>query len=276
MRMNKLEKEDTTKSLRTPNNLLEYLRCQPSPNEEFFFLLGKHYNSLRLLLNGKLDYLDNQEIKNALFIIELNEFSDDLEGISKICMELDLEIKKHHENLKKISEELRNYKSEQIAREIDALYIEARNYDEYFVMRQWMPKIGRTSFLWLHFSFPRPFSHNPKLSNEENIFNLIASFRIHDNFFKNYLNVLYADGEDGEDFLGKSFEAVSADYKKISEIILEMARFIPEAETEKKIACINAKNISLDEIMKKHPAILFSATKKILLYLENTAKASLN
>lgn len=267
MQLRKLEQEDTAKSHRTPKNLLEYILHQ-SINENFFPLLAKHHKKFKAPINC---ITESPELKSAAFIIDLNGFSNDLAKISEICFEIDNELHDHRNDIKKCHNALQAHSSEELASTLRSIYIDAKEYDEYFQSRGWLPKFDGRPLLPPIFLFKNPFCHNRNLSNEENIFNLVAAFKIHDNFFRNYLNVLYGDGEDGEEFTGKSFEIISSEYKKIKNTIADVLKIIPKSAPEKVVKSVELKRKIVEKTIEKYPATLYLATKKLLLHFENTA-----
>lgn len=271
MQSRKVEQEGTTKPNRTPRNLLEYI-LNKSINEDLFPLLAKHHKSLKALLDCNTDI---SELKSAIFIIDLNKFSNDLAKISELCAKIDIEMHAYHSNLKRSRDALQAYSSKDLASAISSFYIDARNYDERFPVRHWLPKVGGKPLLSTLFLLANPFRHDPDLSNEENIFNLIAAFKIHDDFFRNYLNVLYGDGKEGEEFLRRSFELISAEYKKIKDTIADISKIIPDSAPEKVVKSVERKRRIVEKIIEKYPATLYLATKKLLLHFEGSASTSL-
>lgn len=268
MQSHKSKQGDTTKAGRSPRNLLEYVLDQ-SPNEDLFALLAKHHQSLKIPLSCNANSL---ELKSAIFIVELNKFSTDLIKVAEICAQIDSEVRNHHKNLEKNREALRAYDSEDLANAISSLYIDARNFDKYFPIRHWLGKVNSRPALLPIFLFANPFRRNSNLSNEENICNLAAAFKIHDDFFRNYLNVLYGDGEEGENFAGKSFESVSAEYCKIKGIIADINKIIPDAVPNEVVASVDKKCVLLEKIFEKYPATLYRAIKIILKHLDASEK----
>ncbi len=81
------------------------------------------------------------------------------------------------------------------------------------------------------------------------------------------MNVLYGDGKEGEDFTGRAFEAVSADYKKIKSTLTDVSKCIPEAAPEKIVKSFERKRRIVEKTIEKYPATLYLATKKILLWV---------
>ena len=268
MHSRNLEQEETAKPRRSPRNLLEYI-INTSINDDFFPLLVKHHKNLKTLLKCKPDHPD---LKNAIFIINLNKFSSDLEKISEICAEIDMEIHKNNNSINNIRNALQDYSSKDLAREICAIYNDARNYDERFSFFQIFRINPILPSLLL---FTNPFRHDPILSNEENILNLLSAFKVHDDFLINYLNTLYGDEKDGESFTGKSFELISTDYNKIKETISNISKIIPNSVPDKTAKNIEQKRRIIEKTLEKYPATLYAATKKLLVHLENSASPSL-
>lgn len=271
MQPHNAKRDDTTKAHRTPRNLLEYVLDQ-SPNEDFFPLLAKHHENLKAPLSCNAN---SPEIKSAIFIVELNKFSTDLIKAAKICAQIESEVHNHHKNLENSRGALQAYDSKDLADAISSFYIDARNYDEHFHSRHWRAKINGKLVLPPLFLFANPFRHNSSLFNEENICNLVATFKIHNDFFRNYLNVLYGDGKDGEILIGKSFEAVSSEYSRIKCVVTDLLKIIPGTAPNKIIASIEQKRGLLEKIIEKYPATLYGAIKIILHHFENSAKPSL-
>ncbi len=261
------EKENTTGFKRYPRNLLHYASEQI--NDDLFFLLAKHYKNIREFLGKKNE---SSEIDAAVFVIKLNKFEDDLINIADMCAEISLKNRIKKERLEVTYNALRSCQSEQLLNKVRDFYKRARNYDRCFAWRNSFFKPGESFF------DNSPFYVDPDLSNEENIFRLVNLFNEHDNFFKNFLNVFYSDGEDGVRFLGMSFEAVCEDYTNIKKNIVKISNAIEECysidfsiEVDKDIE-VKCKRI--DEIMEKYPATLYLATKNILYYLDKSVKAN--
>lgn len=264
MHSHNLEQEESVKPHHSPRNLLEYV-INKSINDDFFRLLAKHHKNIKGLLKCKSDC---SSLNSAIFIININNFSSDLEKISKLCAEIDMEIQKENNNISKARDALQNYSSKDLAREICAIYNDAINYDKCFGLFQIFRVKPILPSLLL---FTNPFRHNQNLSNEENILNLLSAFKMHDDFLINYLNALYGDGKDGETFAARSFELISADYKKIKGAISDISKIIQNSAHDKIIKNIERKRITIEKTMEKYPATLYSATKKLLLHLENPA-----
>lgn len=267
MHPQKLEKEDTTKFDRKPRNLLEFISDE-SINESFFPLLAKHHKKLQ----GPLKYITEiPELKDAAFVIDLNGFYNDLAKISEICFKIENEVSSHKNNIERHCKALRTYSSEDLSSKLISFYGKARTYDKYFQLRHFYPKLNGRPFLPMLLFFKNPFYCNKNISNEENILNLISAFKIHENFFIKYLNVLYGDGEDGEEFTGEKFEIISYEYKKIKNTISDVLKIIPEPASERVAKSIELKRRIVEKTIEKYPATLYLATKKLLDYFENTA-----
>lgn len=267
----KSEQDETTKSHRTPKNLLDYILNQ-SIECDFIPLLAKHNRSIEALVKKKTE---NHEIKEAMFVVELNKFGDDLIKIANLCAEINLETRKQRANIENSRKALRGHDSKELAEMLNAFYRDARNYDKNFQIRNWLPKLNGRPFATNLILLFNPFHYNPKLPNEENICGLIAEFNIHENFFINYLNVLYGDGKEGQEFIGKTFEEISSTYKNIKNAVTEISKSIPKSAPERIMKNIQSKHKLLERMLAKYPATLYLATLDILNHLEN-ATTSIN
>jgi hypothetical protein len=268
MKRHKYEHEDTTKHQRAPKNLLNFIREQ-CPDDDFMPQLAKHHKNLKDLLGEEVVI---QQVINDKFIIELNNFRADLIKIASLCSQIDLVLRDHQKNLEKSRELLKEYNSKDLFDMAGRFYHEARKYDEYFGIRRWLPTVnGRPFILDLFFN---PFRHSPDLSNEENICNLFVSFKKHDDFFKNFLNTVYADGDEGAKFMGKDFVDISLEYRKIKKVMTEVSKCIPKSAQDYPVEKIESKYKLLEDILEKYPATLYAATKNILNYLEHSAELS--
>lgn len=268
----KFEQDGTTKAHRIPNSLLDYIQNQ-SLNDDFVSLLTKHHKSLETLLSRKTQ---PPEVKDALFIVELNSFNADLIKAARLCAEINLKTCTPYRGIEMNREAFQNHDAKELAEIIGSFYRDARNYDSNYPVRQLLPKFdGRPFSMDLVLLF-NPFCHNPDLSNEENICNLIAEFNVHAVFFKNFLNTLYGDGNEGLEFFGRTFESVSADYEKILSKIAEISTLIPKSTPERLQGNVESKMDALKQMLEIYPATLYLATKIILNHLENSTTTSLN
>lgn len=256
------EEQDTTENRRKPVDLLDYL-VNGSLDEALVTLLAKHRERLPALLEGGSNC---QAIKDALFIIDLNGFSETLLEIARLSSELQLEWRRHHENLERLHDALQCFDSEKLAQQIGRFYREARNHDRYFELARWQLCFNGGPIL-LPF-FLCPFSFDPDVSNADNLCNLVAAYRIHEKFFQGYLNVLYADGDEGEKFLGKAFGDVSAEHRQIREVVTEVADLLPAAALKGLIQGIEQKQQALSALFKGQPATLHKAMTTLLSSLE--------
>jgi hypothetical protein len=257
------ENQDTTETRRKPVDLLDYL-VNGSLDEELVTLLARHRERLPALLEGGSQ---GQAIEDALFIIELNGFSKVLLEVARLSDELHLEWRRHHENLEKLHDALRGFDAEELANQMGRFYLEARRYDRYFEIARWQLRFkGRPVFLPF---FPCPFSFDPSVPNADNLCNLVAAHRVHERFFQTYLNVLYADGVEGERFLGRSFGDVAAEHRAICEVVAEVADLLPDAALDGVIEGIEQKRQALEALLKGHPATLHKAMTTLVSSLED-------
>ncbi len=256
--------QKTLKPSRFPKNLLEYILDQSS-NDDFVPLLTKHHKSIESIFNAKNP---PEEIESALFIIELNNFKGDFIKIAGLCGQIQLARERHHFKLANSSEALRSIDSRELMDRAGSFYRDAHYYDKNFSIKEWLPKInGRPFNLGL---FPNPFQHNPSLSNEENANNAMINIALHDEYFLNFINTLYGDMTDGENFLCKSFAKVASEYRWIKCTTNEIERHISQKEIQLIKEEITRKQNSLSNFMKKYPATLYLAAKEIIKYLEKS------
>ncbi|MBP0590377.1 hypothetical protein J8I87_11765 [Paraburkholderia sp. LEh10] len=182
MLSSKLDQVDTTKFQYSPRNLLEFVISQ-RPHDNFIQLLTKHNKSLEALIKRKSD---DPKITEAIFIIELNKFDSDLIKIANLCAEINSETRKHQENMEKSRETLKNYDLSALTASIGSLYRDARNYDNNYEKRRWLPKLDGKPFSIELVFLINPFHHDPNISNEQNICTLIASFKLMTSFLKTF------------------------------------------------------------------------------------------
>lgn len=265
MSLGKNEQYDTVKFQRTPRNLLDYVISLPD-GDDFKSLLAKHYKNLKMLFQERIEH---PEVKDAIFVVELNNFEKDLISFAKLCAEIELENSKRRDIIESSREKFKNIDPEELKIRFIAFYQSACEYNEHFQFQVFMPKINNINIFPLLLKHPNPFKFNSEISNEEKIRNLISTFNANAEFFKDYLNVLYVDEKPGEEFLGKTYEEVYLEYKKICNAIDEMSLIIPDGFLENIDKSIKSKEDSLRKIMDKYPATLYIATKNILGYLEN-------
>jgi hypothetical protein len=258
---------DTTTYNRKPRNLLDYV-YEKSTDDDFLQLLAKHHGNIREVLASNIEC---EEIRNAKFVIALNGFETDLLKIAKLCWQIDLEETARLNDIEKSRERLGQHSAKDINSWAASFYNMARKYDRYFDMRNRLKRLnGRPFFLGLYFN---PFRNNVEQTNEENVFRVVASFNLHQEFFKNFLNTFYLDGIEGEQFLGQSFSEVSSEYERINNIISEASKNIPKSSREYSFKNIEAKFKLLEKMLEKYPTTLYSATSNILNYME-TEKAA--
>lgn len=259
--------EDTTKSQRTPKNLLSFL-FEYSLAEGFLLQLAKHHTRLKELLDKEAIA---PELTDARFIIELNNFKNDLLTVSDLCSQIDRISRAHQDNIEKSRKHLESHSAEDLIRKASNFYHNARRYDKHFEFHSIFRK-GNRAFYRFYFVL-NPFKYNEDFTNEENLFNLVTSFKMHDDFFKNFINTLYSDRNDGAEFLGKTFQEIAAEYKVLRVVIAEVEQAFPKSTQDSLIKKLDEKFEYLEDILAKYPATVHSATKVLLSYIDDSVKA---
>jgi hypothetical protein len=249
--------DKTPKPSRLPNNLREYILIHP--NDDFIPLLTKHHKSIESIFKAKNA---PKEIELALFVIELNNFKGDLIRIARLCEQIQLARDKHDLMRAKSSEILQVIK--ELMDRASSFYGDACYYDGNYDQKEWLSELSRLFFNLKLFS--NPFHYKPSSSNELNANNAVENIRHHEGYFRNFINTLYGDGKDGEDFLGKSFSDVACEYRWIKSISDEIEEHL--AQKKSILKEIKDNENSLSSVMAKYPATLYLAAKEIIKHLE--------
>jgi hypothetical protein len=262
------KEEDTTKPQRTPKNLLNFLLDNPH-TEEFLSQLAKHHTNLKDLLDKKTV---SAKIDDAKFIIDLNNFKKDLIAIAELCSKIDRALHARQKIIEEGKSQLKSHNANELIDKARDFYHNARKYDKHFELHSIFRRGSRGSYRF-YFIF-NPFRYNAEITNEENILSLVTSFKMHDDFFKNFINTLYSDGQDGENFLGKKFSEIASDYKKLHAIISEIEKSFAKSTQDNFIRTTGEYHKSLEKILAKYPATVHSATKTLLNHLNDSVKLS--
>lgn len=250
---------------RKPTNLLTYYNAR-SLNDNFIYRIHKQGIAIIKILEKRNS---PEKLKNTIFIIEINKFNDDFSKIVSLLEKyyaaqsnIELKIKQAEEFLKKID-------SEDLISKIKSFYRTAWNYDENFTMRSWHPMWdSRPIFYRNTFLLNIDLSYSDKKSNYENIFDAHLFFENYDNYFKNFINVLYNDGEEGEKFIRNKFNTVIEEYKYLKETNEEIKKHLTADIIEEKIIQ-NDQIQKIEIIFEKYPATIHTAIIALLNFLEN-------
>ena len=262
------KEEDTTKPQRTPRNLFDFLLDYPLA-EEFLSQLAKHHTSLKDLLDKKTV---SSKVDDAKFVIELNNFKKDLITVAELCSKIDRALHAQRKIIDESKSQLKSHNANELIGKARDFYHNARKYDKHFELHNMFRRGSRGSYRF-YFIF-NPFRYNTEITNEENILSLVTSFRMHGDFFKNFINTLYSDGQDGENFLGKDFSEMASEYRKLRAIISEVEKSFPKSTKDNFIRTTGEYHKSLEKIFAKYPATVHSATKTLLNHLNDSVKLS--
>ncbi len=187
---------------RSLNNFISSLSC----NDSFLVNIQKNSHKIRLILDS-----DNppRELKDALFIVDLNKFRSDFVEIIKILDRRKLEEQKI--DLENALDDSQESRVRAFVSRAGKFFRDAFNYQKYFQDRYLLPSIeGKPLMfdLWPNF----PFTYKEAETVLENARKAEASFQHYREYFKNFVNVVYSDGDEGEKFLGVKFGRIACEY----------------------------------------------------------------
>lgn len=251
-----------------PNNLLDYYNGR-SLNDDFLHRVQKQGESIIKILSQN-DF--PKELKDAIFIFEINKFNDDLFEMislsSKYCVARD----NFYSKKKQCTEFFEKIDSKDLISRIRKFYEVAWNYDEHFEMRsfyqKFKPSIDGEFSIYPNISYHNiDLSFSENKSNIENIKNANLFLEKFDNFFKNFINVLYGDGEEGEKFVKNEFNVISKEYKYLKETNNEINKQLAIDFNEKEFTQ-NECHRKIEIIFGKYPATIYKAIDAFLNFSE--------
>lgn len=262
-------KNTTNQPNRKPKNLLDYFNKieASSLNNDFFHRIQEQGKTIVKILEDK-DH--PEELKDAMFILELNEFNYDLPKIVSLLQKIQTANININLKLDQAEEFLKRINSKDLISKIQNFYRIAWNYDKNFTFRAWHRGWNSERILFQNTIFLKIKLHySENKSNYENIYNAHLFIEEYDDFFKNFINVLYGDDGEGEKFTGNKFRKTINDYKYLiginNDIKKQLATDItPEIEIQ------NECKQEVENILEKHPATIYKAIIDLLNFSEKS------
>ncbi len=204
-------------------------------------------------------------LAEPLFIIDLNGFRKDL--IRMVGLLKEIRNNKEAVDLEYAARDKRRGQVEEFIRRAGDFYNIAYDYQKHFAMREWLPTIDGKP---LRFNIPSdsPFNYKTSEGALPNARMAYDSFKSRQSFFKNFLNVLYGDGEAGIRFLSRDFKSLMSDYQWIEAEAQSIQQLLKSSEskaTEEKISKLKG---NLHRLIGKYPATVFLSIKILLEYIK--------
>lgn len=252
---------------RKSKNLLDYHNRidAKSLNYDFLDRIRRQGRSIIKILEEKNF---SEELKDAIFIIELNKFDDDLPEIVSLLDTFSTAHDSINSKRWQAEEFLKKIDSEDLISKTKNFHRTAWDYDENFTRHSWHPIWGsQPTFFRNTFLLNIDLFYSDKKSNYENIYDTHTFFENHDNYFKNFINVLYGDGEEGEKFTRNKFNTTIEEYKYLKEINEEIKKQLTTDITKEEIIQDNCKQ-KIEIIFEKYPATIYKATITLLNFSE--------
>lgn len=259
-------KNITKQPKREPKNLLEHHNAR-SLNDNFISRIYKQGKSIIKILDDKNS---PEELKAAVFIIEINKFNDDFSEIILLVDKYYATINNIESRKKQAEGLLKIIDSKELISKTRKFYWDAWNYDENFnklSLNLWWN--SGSSFFHNTLFFDINLSYSEKKSNNDNIYDAHLFFETHDNYFKNFINVLYGDGEQGENFVQNKFDTIIKEYKYIKEINNNIKKQLT-IDTSKEDKIKNDCTEKIEAIMEKYPATIYKAIIDLLNFSEKS------
>jgi hypothetical protein len=208
------------------------------------------------------------EINNALFIIDFNNFKEDLIKATKLLDGIQAEENKICLAFRNSEEALNAINSKELIHRMGFFYGWARDYDDNFGIRNWLPKSNGRPFrfnIW----FPEmPFCYEEEASNAENAYKAHGIFVYYDEYFRNFINTLYGDGEEGIEFFDRKFSEVIDEYNFLKQSSEEVKRYMQPDEISISSRKIESNKEDISSILKKYPATVYAAVIEIIKFHE--------
>ncbi len=254
---------------RTPYNLFEYISNR-SPNDDFLSQMTKHSESIRSILTAENTPL---QLGNALFIIEFNNFKEDLIRMTKSLDKIQSKENKIRLLYQTSKEALHKINSKELISRMSQFYDMARNYDEDFGIKEWLIKSnGKPLKLMKIWSPEIPFHYEEKATNAENAYKAYNIFTYYDEYFKNFINTIYGDEKEGIEFLDRKFSEVIDEYLFLKESSEKIKKHLQADEISVSTKKIEAQKKDIETILKKYPATVYLAVIEIIKFHDTEDK----
>lgn len=233
-------------------------------NDNFTSLLAKHHEGIE-----KLTIINHHcvKIKNSLIIIEINEFTSDLICVAKLYHEISLNNDKIKEIINENGQILNTDHIKELAKNLNEFYKLSIFYKKSYFLRRMFNFESLKFSNDMEFLFQKIF-YDEKLSLNENILKTISSFETQKSSFVSFLNILYKDGEEGEEFLKESFESVYLKYRNIASSTEKIIEKINNEKLNEINEIIQNNKIYINGILENYPSILYIPILEIIKELE--------
>ena len=247
---------------RKPNNLLNYIRWRFARPGEFPSIVEPNGDEILELLQCESP---PPCLEEALFIIDLNGFRQDLIRIVNLCSRISLI--NDAVSMEWAAQDGHRGLVENFIRRAHDFYHVTHNYQKHFGLTDLFPSISGELFSFNIFS-KSPFFYKVSDAPLLNMKLAYDSFKSCQPAFKNFLNVFYGDGEVGMNLLKREFKSLMSDYQWIEAGAEDLNRIFKSAG----LCAAEEKNSKLykelDGLLEKYPATVFRSMEVMFEYIK--------
>ena len=161
----------------------------------------------------KFKKFDELSTKEEKFIFKINNFNNDFKKILKITSDMKGVIDSLNSDYSKLLKSINLVEFDELNSKIKRIFDLAVKYEKNYTIRRFIPKYNDKYFCMncLFSDYPIRNSDGDSDSFKKYI-NIVNFLKEYDYFIRNFLNLVYVDGEDAEEFLDVKFSELMVDY----------------------------------------------------------------
>ena len=251
---------------RTPRNLKEYLAGNSLKLDDFLSRVVRNAPALRKLFAQPAS---DVSVLDAIFVMELNGFKGDLFKVAQLIEgihEDENKLRGMWASMSHIGEKLdvRDFYAR-----LDNFFRLAVRYSEGFGSWAWQGTLDGRLIRLNSWAMLSAFIYDDSADVQTNAFRAQEIFLFYDGYFKNFLNTLYGDGDEGIKFVERDFTSLRTEYaalQRASEVISSHADTKQVSATTKAIA---SKREQVLSTLGKYPATVHPAVAVLLQHVES-------
>lgn len=206
----------------------------------------------------KFKKFDELSTKEEKFIFKINNFNNDFKKILRITSDMKGVINSLDSDYSKLLKSIDLVEFDELNSKIKRIFDFAVKYEKNYTIRRFIPKYNGKYFCMncLFSDYPIRNSDGDSDSFKKYI-NIVNFLKEYDSFIRNFLNLVYVDGEDAEEFLDVKFSELMVDYMSVVSKIEDLNKVNKLQSFNERLEKLNIFNENIIKVFDDYPATIF-------------------
>lgn len=241
---------------------IDYNRPSYFPKKAKDYIENNNFKILipSIIIDGFEKFKDFNDFstQEEKFIFKINNFDNDYNKILSISLEMKKIINSLNNDYNELLDSINKIELADLNSMINNIFDLAVKYERNYTVRKFIPKFNGEYFCinCLFSEYPIK-NHEGDNDSIEKYINIVNFMREYGSFIRNFLNLVYVDGEDAEEFLKVKFLELMKNYTSIVSTIEELNKKNKLNTFEERLKKLDFLNEDITKIFDDYPATIF-------------------